>query len=158
MYPIKFDWWVGQAKLWFLHHFHKIYGSQERFIHFLQKKQRNCLGWKLLEAGLSMKQKLSLRQIFVTFHFMEMRFHFFAVADYPVAVGSVCYPDSSNCHFALLATSDALTSGHGSLCNNGAPFGCSGNLTKRLTWRCGLLVWVAYLGMSHGLSAELQYA
>ncbi len=84
---------------------------QPKGIHSFSAKTKKLPGLKLLEAG----QKLSLRQILL--HFILWKWDFI-LSSYPLSCGCWlslilrCTPDSSNCNFALLPTSDALTSGH----------------------------------------------
>lgn len=104
--------WVEQAKFWFLHYASQIYSTKQNSITFC--KNRDISGAETAGGRIICKTKNVIQTDCVTFHFMEMRFYF---CSYPLSCGCWlslivrCTTDSSNCNFALLLTSNALTLG-----------------------------------------------
>ena len=82
-----------------------MHGSQKGFIHFLLKrKNKEIAGAENAGGRIVYETKIVTQTDFVTFHFMEMRFH---LCSNPLSRCcwlswiSRCSPDSSNCNFAL---------------------------------------------------------
>lgn len=91
---------------------------QPKGIHSFSVKNKETACAETAGGKTVYETKIVAQTDFVTFHFMEMRFHFRSSP-----LSRCCWlsltlrrpPDSSNCHFALVPTSDALTSGRVSL-------------------------------------------